>query len=228
MSNRNVDRRGLLKMAAAGPAGGGIFKGLEFVGATPTWGEYGSDGKVYRHPRRFGRLYLFDSDQAGGATQAVDLKSMKQLAWIAYWNYGDSCPISHHLAAFPADSSDPRKGFEFVNSTQGGDNVLMYGIPTRIKDLGLLDGINGQGNQIYRVGYEGTTGQMELYENIAETTGLGLGVHTVIFPDGEGFACADGQKDIAAFFSRARGPKEKTKVLAAFRADLATQFGFSG
>ena len=69
---------------------------------------------------------------------------------------------------------------------------------------------------------------MELYENIAETTGLGLGVHTVIFPDGEGFACADGQKDIAAFFSRARGPKEKTKVLAAFRADCGPNSDFLG
>src|SRR5262249_44706716 len=33
-----------------------------------------------------------------------------------------------------------------------------------------------------------------------------------------GFACADGQKDICAFFNRARGG-EKTKVLMAFRAD---------
>ena len=43
---------------------------------------------------------------------------------------------------------------------------------------------------------------MELVEDIAETTGIGLGVHTVIFPDAEGFACADGQKDVAAFFDR--------------------------
>jgi len=43
-------------------------------------------------------------------------------------------------------------------------------------------------------------------------------VHTVPFPDGTGFACGDGQKDIVAFFSRARG-REKTTVLNAFRAD---------
>ena len=36
---------------------------------------------------------------------------------------------AHHLCAFP--SADPYNGFEFVNSTQGGKNSLIYGIPTR-------------------------------------------------------------------------------------------------
>ena len=143
----------------------------------------------------------------------VDLSTGGALAWISYWNYGDTCPISHHLAAYPSD--DPYKGFEFVNSTQGGDNVLIYGLPTRIKEMGLLDKY-GQGNHIYRVRFDGQ--QMELMEDIAETTGIGLGVHTVIYPDAKGFACADGQKDVAAFFSRPRG-SEKTKVQMAFRAD---------
>ena len=78
-------------------------------------------------------------------------------------------------------------------------------------------GTAGRGNHIYRVGYDGKTGQMDLLEDVAETTGMGLGVHTVPFPDGTGFACGDGQKDIVAFFSRARG-EEKTTVLNAFRA----------
>ena len=93
--------------------------------------------------------------------------------------------------------------------------MLIYGIPTRIKEMGLLDR-TGQGNHIYRVKYDGQ--QMALVEDIAESTGIGLGVHTVIYPDAGGFACADGQKDIAAFFNRARGP-EKTKVQMAFRGD---------
>jgi hypothetical protein len=59
---------------------------------------------------------------------------------------------------------------------------------------------------------------MELVEDIAATTGIGLGVHTVIYPDAQGFACSDGQKDITAFFNRARGA-ENTKVMMAFRAD---------
>ena len=66
----------------------------------------------------------------GGGAQVQDLASGKTMAWIEYWNYGDSCPIAHHLAAFP--SPDPRKGFEFVNTTQGGQNVLIYGIPSQI------------------------------------------------------------------------------------------------
>ena len=128
-------------------------------------------------------VYLTPTKLGGGA-HAQDLQTGKTLAWIEYWNYGDSCPISHHLAAYP--SSDPRKGFEFVNSTQGGDNVLIYGLPTEIKSHGLLNPIWGQGNRLYRVHYDGQ--QMNLVEDISETTGMGLGVHCVIYPDGNGFA----------------------------------------
>ena len=173
-------------------------------------------------------VYLTPTKLGGGA-HAQDLQSGKTLAWIEYWNYGDSCPISHHLAAYP--SSDPRKGFEFVNSTQGGDNVLIYGLPTEIKSHGLLNPIWGQGNRLYRVHYDGQ--QMNLVEDISETTGMGLGVHCVIYPDGNGFASGDGQKDVCAFFNRPPIPQlqkdnkpvaeynrgEKTQVLMAFRAD---------
>ena len=150
----------------------------------------------------------------GGGAQVQDLATGKTMAWIEYWNYGDSCPIAHHLAAFP--SADPRKGFEFVNSTQGGQNVLIYGIPTQIREHGMLDPLWGQGNQIYRVGFDGS--QMNLLENVAESTGVGLGVHTVIFPDATGFSVSDGQKDIVAFFKRATGAN-KTEVIEAFRFD---------
>jgi hypothetical protein len=59
---------------------------------------------------------------------------------------------------------------------------------------------------------------MNLIEDIAETTGIGLGVHVTIFPDAKGFASADGQKDICAFFDRP-ALTEKTQVIQAFRAD---------
>jgi thiocyanate desulfurase len=173
-------------------------------------------------------IYLAPT-KLGGGTHAQDLATGKSLAWIEYWNFGDSCPISHHVSAYP--SPDPRKGFEFVNSTQGGDNVLIYGLPTDIKAHGMLDPIWGQGNRLYRVHYDGQ--QMNLVEDVSETTGIGLGVHVVIFPDGNGFAAADGQKDICAFFDRApiaqagkdevpvaginKGPQ--TQVLSAFKAD---------
>ncbi len=180
----------------------------------------------------FGTLgdYVFLSPtKLGGGAHAQDLQSGKTLAWIEYWNYGDSCPIAHHLAAYPA--AEPRKGFEFVNSAQGGDNVLIYGLPTEIKQHGLLEPIWGQGNHIYRVHYDGQ--QMNLIEDVSETTGIGLGVHTVIYPDATGFAAADGQKDVAAFFDRPPLPVlakddvavgemnkgQKTKVQMAFSAD---------
>jgi hypothetical protein len=91
----------------------------------------------------------------------------------------------------------------------------MYSIPTEIEERGLLD-TWGQGNHIYRVEFDGT--KMELKEDIAKTTGIGLGVHITIFPDANGFAAADGQKDVCAFFDRVSGDK-KTSVLKAFRAD---------
>src|SRR5439155_20523554 len=101
-----------------------------------------------------------------------------------------------------------------------------YGIPTRIRENGML-GQFGQGNRIYRVGYDGKTQQMELLEDVSETTGIGLGVHTLPYPDAEGFSVADGQKDIAAFFARSRG-RDKTKVQVAFRADWKANSPFLG
>lgn len=221
-------RRDVLNMAgglAAGTAGTHLFNSLvpeANADSSVRW-DSTSSNSLYSQPNlptvcaSLGKYIYLTPQKLGGGTHAVDLNGHRTLAWIAYWNYGDTCPISHHLAAYPADTGDPYDGFEFVNSTQGGDNILMYGLPTKIKERGLLDKY-GQGNHIYRVGYSGRTGQMELLEDIAETTGIGLGVHTTIFPDGEGFSCADGQKDVAAFFTRARG-NEKTKVLMAFRAD---------
>lgn len=160
-----------------------------------------------------GNYIYLAPEKLGGGAHAVDFGSGKTLAWIAYWCYGDTCPISHHLAAYPA--RDPYQGFEFINSTQGGDNVMIYGLPTTIKDRGLLERF-GQGNHIYRVWFDGAS--MSLVEDVAETTGIGLGVHTTIYPDAQGFACADGQKDVCAFFDRP-GLQEKTQVLQAFRAD---------
>src|SRR4051794_35934440 len=214
MSNR-MTRREALRLTAAAVAGAGAYRLAERYGV-PVWADTqparnaGELAKVYE---QMGRWVYLAPQKLGGGTHAVDLSTGKGLAWIAYWNYGDTCPISHHLAAYP--SPDPYKGFEFVNSTQGGDNVMIYGIPTRIKRLGILDE-HGQGNHIYRVQYDGM--QMSLLEDVSETTGVGLGVHTTIYPDANGFAGADGQKDVCAFFNRP-APGQTTEVLMAYRAD---------
>ncbi|WP_406698322.1 hypothetical protein V5E97_05630 [Singulisphaera sp. Ch08] len=226
-----LSRRRLFKYGVAGLTGLGAYRGLRALGTADEDQE-----SLVVQPTDMGGIkvelppyILLSPTKLGGGTHAVNTQSMKQLAWISYWNYGDTCPISHHLCAYPAeDGKDPFNGFEFINSAQGGENVLMYGIPTRIKEMGLLDPIYGQGNQLYRVRYDGKTGQMELMENVAETTGVGLGVHTTVYPDASGFSCADGQKDVAAFFSRARGPSEKTKVLAAFKADWIPKSPYLG
>jgi hypothetical protein len=65
--------------------------------------------------------------------------------------------------------------------------MFMYGIPTPVKEP-------GEGFRIYRVKFDGRT--MTLVEDVAETTGLGLGVHVTITPDAQAFAVADGQKDV--------------------------------
>ncbi|TCK28161.1 hypothetical protein EV667_2158 [Ancylobacter aquaticus] len=128
----------------------------------------------------------------GGGCYALDLNTNRVLASIWYWNYGDFNPIAHHLCAFP--SADPYHSFEFVNSTQGGKNALIYGIPTNITEP-------APGFNIYRVRYDGA--QMQLMENVSETTGLGLGVHVTINPkDAQSYFVTDGQKDIAACFDR--------------------------
>ena len=142
----------------------------------------------------------------GGGAYALDLNSNRVLASIWYWNYGDYNPIAHHLCAFP--SADPYHGFEFVNSTQGGQNSLIYGMPTAVTKETVPGGTN-----IYRVRYDGT--QMQLVENVSETTGLGLGVHVTVNPkDAQSYFVTDGQKDIAACFDRTT-----SRVKAALRFD---------
>lgn len=209
LTGQLITRRQLLTAGFAGTAGFalgrmlGVSNHLETVNVS----------SMKQSFKQLGPYIYLTPEKLGGGTHAVDLDSGRTLAWISYWNYGDSCPISHHLAAYP--SPDPYKGFEFVNSTQGGDNVMIYGLNTQIKERGLLD-TWGQGNHIYRVQFDGQS--MNLMEDVAESTGLGLGVHTTIYPDATGFAGADGQKDVCAFFNRASG-NDKTKVQAAFRAD---------
>ena len=57
---------------------------------------------------------------------------------------------------FPVQT--PYKGFEFINTTQGGKNMFMYGIPTPVKEP-------GEGFRIYRVKFDGRT--MILVEDVA-------------------------------------------------------------
>ncbi len=223
---RRFSRRTLLG-AAAGTA---VVAEAGLVGYNMLGGDSASDNGVrqanttstepQRHPivrevtdnaadlrgQSLGKWVALLPTKMGGGTYAIDLNSNRVLASIWYWNYGDYSPISHHLCAFP--SSDPYNGFEFVNSTQGGKNSLIYGIPTAIEEP-------EPGTNIYRVRYDGT--QMQLVENVSESTGLGLGVHVTVNPkDAQSYFVTDGQKDIAACFDRTT-----SKVKAALKFDWA-------
>jgi hypothetical protein len=184
--------------------------GFQHAGATYTEAQRHTIERELVNPkadirgRSFGNWVLLMPTKLGGGTYAVDLSTGRALAWISYWTYGDFNPISHHLCAFP--SADPAKGFEWINSTQGGKNSLIYGIPTNIETP-------AEGFNIYRVRFDGS--QMEVMENVSETTGLGLGVHVTIDPKtAERYFVTDGQKDIAACFDR-----RTSRVIAALKFD---------
>ena len=99
-------------------------------------------------------------------------------------------------------------GFEFVNSTQGGKNCLIYGIPTKIETP-------DPGFNIYRVRYDGA--QMELMENVSETTVSVLAFMSPSIPRMPSrYFVTDGQKDIAACFDRTT-----SRVIAALKFDWA-------
>src|SRR5437879_2486185 len=101
MSGR-TNRRELLKLTAAALAGAGAYKGLEWFGVLPTMAQPGGrldSGKLHEAHQALGKWVYLTPQKLGGGTHAVDMASGKTLAWIAYWNYGDTCPISHHLAA---------------------------------------------------------------------------------------------------------------------------------
>ncbi len=214
----SISRRELLGMGTAAVIGAGMMRGAEQAlenapeqnpELVPAEGPAGKQGKLAAALADLGKYVFLAPTKFGGGSYAVDLSTGRTLAWIEYWNYGDTCPISHHLAAFP--SPDPYKGFEFINSTQGGKNLFVFGLPTKVKDP-------GPGFNIYKVRYDGT--QMVLVENVAETTGLGLGVHVTIAPEATSYGVADGQKDIAAIFDR-----ESSKVIACFGFDWVPKAG---
>ena len=226
-----VTRRGWLKVAAGTAiVGETVALGYNAVqsGALGPFGTAGTSGaqspgnavvaEAQHHPisrelidskadvggRSLGKWIALLPTKLGGGCYALDLNTNRVLASVWYWNYGDYNPIAHHLCAFP--SADPYNGFEFINSTQGGKNCLIYGIPTNITEP-------APGFNIYRVRYDGA--QMQVMENVSETTGLGLGVHVTINPkDAQSYFVTDGQKDIAACFDRTT-----SRVKAALKFD---------
>ena len=216
-----LDRRTILKVVT-GTAVAGEAAALGYGWVTSGAADQGTSSALRNEPQRepivrelastksdvagrsLGKWILLLPTKLGGGTYAIDLNSNRVLGSIWYWNYGDYSPISHHLCAFP--SADPYHSFEFINSTQGGKNSLIYGIPTRIQTP-------EPGFNIYRVRFDGA--QMELLENVSETTGLGLGVHVTINPkDAQSYFVTDGQKDIAACFDR-----NTSRVIAALKYD---------
>lgn len=81
---------------------------------TDDGGVHVSASKLSEAHGALGRFIYVTPTKMAGGVHAVDMSTGKTLAWLAYWNYGDTCAIAHHLSAFP--SPDPYKGFELRNS----------------------------------------------------------------------------------------------------------------
>ncbi len=195
-----VSRRTLLKSGVIGTALAGLGSRLG-LWRSPLLGAKEAEASIFGAPtfqdvyKQIGRyIHLVPGKFAGGVA-AIDMSTGQCLAWMnmAIWA-GNKTPIVHHLAAFA--SPDPYKEFEFVVDSQGGKNLYIYGVTTPVKDP-------APGFNIWRCKYDGT--KMEILEDVAETTGLGLGVHVTVAPDNKRFAVCDGQKDIAAVFRKGEG-----------------------
>lgn len=130
--------------------------------------------------------------------------------------------IAHHVEAIP--TKNPRKGFDFVNSCQGGENIFLYNISSKwtketvpavipSSSFHLQQLIIYQGTNLYLIHFDGE--KLSIKRNYSEITGIGLGVHTCLHPiDAKSFTCSDGQKDVNAWFDIETG-----RVRAAFRYD---------
>jgi hypothetical protein len=143
-------RRGFMK--GAGLAAGGAVVGAlgttavtqainGGMGVTPAAAQAAKNAPLptFTNPffKQFGKYIYLVPGKFTGTVAALDLESGNTLAWLAGWNYGDTNPIMHHMAAFP--SPDPYKGFEFIVNTQGGKNLFIlrrHEVQSRVGDLG--------------------------------------------------------------------------------------------
>jgi thiocyanate desulfurase len=129
-----VDRRTVLRAATTGIIGtilggksvnaAGLFSRL-MGEATPIVPAASAAESNALRLATLGDYVWLTPTKPGGGAQVQDLATGKTMAWIEYWNYGDSCPIAHHLAAFP--SVDPRIGFEYAGRPECAD--LWHSLP---------------------------------------------------------------------------------------------------
>jgi len=206
----SLSRRNLIKTGAAGTAAlAGVGSGLSLRSPIALEGNK-AEAALFGAPtfedvyKQFGKYVHLCPGKFAGVVAAYDMSSGKCMAWMNFnISGGNKTAIPHHLAAFA--SPDPYKEFEFVVNSQGGKNLYIYGVTTPVKDP-------APGFNIWRVKYDGN--KMEIQEDVAETTGLGLGVHVTVCPDNERFAVCDGQKDIMGVFRRGKGTNPSSVVKA--------------
>jgi hypothetical protein len=194
----SISRRGLLKAGITGTAVAGLGSKL---GLNSLFRTREARASIFGDPTfqdvydQFGKYIHLVPGKFAGGVGAYDMSTGECLAWINMAiSAGNKTPIVHHLAAF--HSPDPYKEFEYIVDSQGGKNLYIYGVTTPVKDP-------AEGFNIWRVKYDGN--KMEIQEDVAESTGVGLGVHVTVAPDNERFAVCDGQKDLMGIFKRGKG-----------------------
>jgi hypothetical protein len=204
MSN---SRRNFLKAGIATATVAGVSATVGKLEAIPK-----AEAAIFGEPTledvyaQFGKYIHLCPGKFAGVVGAYDMSRGTCLAWMNFnISGGNKTAIPHHLAAFW--SPDPYKEFEYIVDSQGGKNLYIYGVTTPVKDP-------APGFNIWRVKYDGN--KMEIQEDVAETTGLGLGVHVTVAPDNERFCVCDGQKDIMGIFRRGKGTNPSTVEKAVF------------
>ncbi|MEJ2697676.1 MAG: hypothetical protein P8013_13640 [Candidatus Sulfobium sp.] len=207
-----ISRRGLLKAGIAGTAAAGVGIGSK-LGLGSLFRAREAEAGIFSDPTfqdvydQIGKYVHLVPGKFAGGVGAYDMSTGECMAWINMAiSAGNKTPIVHHLAAF--HSPDPYKEFEYIVDSQGGKNLYIYGVTTPVKDP-------AEGFNIWRVKYDGS--KMEIQEDVAETTGVGLGVHVTAAPDNERFAVCDGQKDLMGIFRRGKGTNPSSvEALVAF------------
>lgn len=205
-----LTRRNLLKAGVAGAALAGLGSKIGLGGKIVSRGAGRAEAALFGEPTfqdvysQIGKYIHVVPGKFGGGVGAYDMSNGECLAWLnmSIWA-GNKTPIVHHLAAFA--SPDPYKEFEYVVDSQGGKNLYIYGVTTPVKDP-------AEGFNIWRCNYDGT--KMNVLEDVAESTGLGLGVHVTVAPDNKRFSVCDGQKDIMAVFRKGEGTNPSSVEVA--------------
>lgn len=207
----NIDRRRFLKGAgAAGMAGAASMAGM---GAVPRNASAANldPAESYNNSNlaRFAGNVVVKPGKYSGLVQVVDLGTSETLAWLPMMLTGIDAPIPHHICAMP--SKNPRETFDFFFTMQRPGSPYINENSPEWRDRGHMG--------MWKARYDGRGEQNRiiLVNDVADTTGMGLGVHAAlgVGPNQGLVSYADGQKDLVLVTTT----DDQPKIVASFKFD---------